>query len=242
MGSAGRKPLVIADYDPAWPDRFLAIGRSLRGALGDAILCIDHIGSTAVAGLPAKDLIDVQVTVRDLAGADAWAEELLPGLVRRQKVTADHVPPGATADPSEWTKRYWSERWTLHVHVREQGRLNQRYPAPIPRLLARRLGGGRGLRTGQASARRRGARRLGYLLRREGPCLRCDHRGRGTLGTSGRLDALGQRRVAVDVALSEVGAVYGGSRGALHERANATGSGVDPCAAGHVRAGAALLS
>ena len=128
MGRAGRKPLVIADYDASWPDRFSAIGSSLRGALGDAVLRIDHIGSTAVAGLPAKDVIDVQVTVLDLVGADAWAEELLPGLVRRQEVTADHVPPGATADSREWTKRYWSDRWTLHVHVREQGRLNQRYP------------------------------------------------------------------------------------------------------------------
>ncbi len=89
MGRAGRKPLVIADYDPAWPDRFSAIGSSLRGALGDAVLRIDHIGSTAVAGLPAKDLIDVQVTVRDLVGEDAWAEELLPGssAARRSQLT-----------------------------------------------------------------------------------------------------------------------------------------------------------
>lgn len=127
MGIATRKPLVIADYNSAWPERFRAIGRSLRDALGHAAVRIDHIGSTAVAGLPAKDLIDVQVTVRNLADADVWGDELLPGLVRRRAVTADHVPPGATADPREWTKRYWSDRGAIHLHVREEGRANQRY-------------------------------------------------------------------------------------------------------------------
>lgn len=127
MGIATRKPLVIADYNSAWPERFRAIGRSLRDALGHAAVRIDHIGSTAVAGLPAKDLIDVQVTVRNLADADAWGGELLPGLVRRRAATADHVPPGATADPREWTKRYWSDRGAIHLHVREEGRANQRY-------------------------------------------------------------------------------------------------------------------
>lgn len=126
MAAAARKPLVIADYDPAWPERFVAIALSLRAALGDDALRIDHIGSTAVHGLPAKDLIDVQVTVRDLTVADGWDDELLPGLIRREAVTADHVPPGATADPREWMKRYWSNRQTLHLHVREQGRSNQR--------------------------------------------------------------------------------------------------------------------
>lgn len=127
VSGAERKPLVISDHDPTWPDRFRGIGESLRGQLGAEVLRIDHIGSTAVPGLPAKNLIDVQVTVGHLVDADQWPDELLPGLDRRPEITLDHIPPGASADPREWTKRYWSARQAVHVHVREHGRLNQRY-------------------------------------------------------------------------------------------------------------------
>ena len=41
--------------------------------LGDALLAIEHIGSTAVPGLAAKDIIDLQVTVGSLADADRLA-------------------------------------------------------------------------------------------------------------------------------------------------------------------------
>ena len=58
--------IEIVSPDPAWPSEFQTIGRRLRAALGDAAVRIDHIGSTAVAGLAAKDIIDVQVTVASL--------------------------------------------------------------------------------------------------------------------------------------------------------------------------------
>jgi GrpB-like predicted nucleotidyltransferase (UPF0157 family) len=120
------KRLVISDYQSRWIVQFQDVATDLRSALGDVILRIDHIGSTSVAGLAAKDIIDVQVTVRELAEADAWPDELLPGLIRRPGF-ADHVPAGGHPDPLEWTKRYWSRPHKVHVHVREHGRLNQRY-------------------------------------------------------------------------------------------------------------------
>lgn len=129
MTPTPKRPLNIVDYDAAWPARFATIGAALRGRLGASALRIDHIGSTAVPGLAAKDIIDVQVTVASLDRADGWPDELLPDLIRRYRGTADdHVPPGAAADPAEWTKHYWSNPGSLHVHVREDGRLNQRYP------------------------------------------------------------------------------------------------------------------
>ncbi|MGH8974150.1 MAG: GrpB family protein [Acidimicrobiia bacterium] len=116
------------DYDPGWPARFRETGTALRNRLGERALRMDHIGSTAVPGLAAKDVIDVQITVASLDAADAWPDELLPKLERRYRGTADdHVPPGADPDPRHWTKHYWSQRLALHVHVREDGRLNQRY-------------------------------------------------------------------------------------------------------------------
>ena len=128
MAPTDPKRLVISNYDPGWPSRFRPIGEALRRQLGDQAIRIDHIGSTAVPGLAAKDLIDVQVTVGRLVDADRWPDELLPGLTRRPANTLDHTPAGAPADPSGWTKRCWSDRQTVHVLIREQGRLNQRYP------------------------------------------------------------------------------------------------------------------
>lgn len=121
------RPLVISDHRSDWPERFRVVAASLRQQLGDDARRVDHIGSTAVPGLPAKDVIDVQITVRNLSDADRWDDELVAGLVRRRDVTVDHVPSGASDDPQEWAKRYWSDRRRIHVHVREEGRLNQRY-------------------------------------------------------------------------------------------------------------------
>ena len=117
---------MVVDYDPSWPARFRAIARGLRGRLGSAAERIDHIGSTAVPGLAAKDVIDVQITVLDLDAADAWPSELMDGIVRSQRRTAgDHAPAGR-ADGQDWAKHYWSGS-RVHVHVRELGRPNQRY-------------------------------------------------------------------------------------------------------------------
>jgi GrpB-like predicted nucleotidyltransferase (UPF0157 family) len=122
------KRMIVVDYQPDWPDRFNTIAVQLRSTLGTAAERIDHIGSTSVPGLTAKDVIDIQVTVADLREAGIWPDELLPGLHRRQRdVADDHVPPMSPATPSEWTKHYWSNREDLHVHVREEGRFNQRY-------------------------------------------------------------------------------------------------------------------
>ena len=106
----------------------MGVARSLRRQLGASVpLRIDHIGSTAVPALAAKDLIDVQITVARLDVVDEWPDELLPGLSRRAANAADDVPSGAPTDPAEWAKRYWSDREHRHVHVREHGRPNQRY-------------------------------------------------------------------------------------------------------------------
>ena len=119
--------LRIVDHDERWAERFAALGSSLRAELGAEALRIDHIGSTSVAGLAAKDIIDVQVTVVRLTHADAWSEALLPGLTRRGDKHRDHVPPGASELAADWEKRLWARPHEAHVHVREDGRANQRY-------------------------------------------------------------------------------------------------------------------
>ncbi|MEI9993205.1 MAG: GrpB family protein [Rhizomicrobium sp.] len=116
--------IVIVPYRPEWPAEFRAIAERLRDAGGDAILAIHHIGSTAVPGLAAKDIIDIQITV---AALDTLRLPL-PGFVRGAPVT-DHCPPGLTLPPAELEKRFYkSEARPANVHVRVAGRFNQRYP------------------------------------------------------------------------------------------------------------------
>jgi GrpB-like predicted nucleotidyltransferase (UPF0157 family) len=57
--------VVISDYDAAWPRRFKRYAATLRAALGQRAIRIDHIGSTSVPGLAAKDVIDLQVSIAD---------------------------------------------------------------------------------------------------------------------------------------------------------------------------------
>lgn len=107
------------DYDPAWPVRFVEVGATLRRALGDVALRIDHIGSTSVPGLAAKPIIDIQVSVTDLESTAPFRDPLLDiGLVYR-------------ADNPERTKRYFREKPgqpRTHIHIRRIGTFSQQYP------------------------------------------------------------------------------------------------------------------
>ncbi|WP_373067342.1 GrpB family protein [Gemmatimonas sp.] len=63
--------LRLLPYDSAWPSRFTAEAARLRPALGAAAQAIEHVGSTAVPGLPGKRVLDVAITVLNDADADA---------------------------------------------------------------------------------------------------------------------------------------------------------------------------
>ncbi|HEX4545170.1 MAG TPA: GrpB family protein, partial [Candidatus Acidoferrum sp.] len=56
--------IMIADYDPRWPEQFETLRSRIAAALGDLAIAIEHIGSTAVPGLAAKPVIDIDVLMR----------------------------------------------------------------------------------------------------------------------------------------------------------------------------------
>jgi GrpB-like predicted nucleotidyltransferase (UPF0157 family) len=56
--------VVVVDYDAVWPDQFTEVAASLRSLLGNVVCDIEHVGSTAVPGLAAKPVIDIDVTLR----------------------------------------------------------------------------------------------------------------------------------------------------------------------------------
>jgi GrpB-like predicted nucleotidyltransferase (UPF0157 family) len=59
-------PVVIVDYDPAWPRLFETEKNKIAKLFGDQILSIEHVGSTAVPGLVAKPIIDIMIGVDSL--------------------------------------------------------------------------------------------------------------------------------------------------------------------------------
>jgi GrpB-like predicted nucleotidyltransferase (UPF0157 family) len=122
--------VAIVDYDPTWPDQFEELAAALRRQLGPAAISIDHIGSTAVPGLAAKDVIDLQVTVADLAQADRLAPAFQQAGYAATPYRHDHRPAGDPDDPGLWEKRLWQSRpgaRRANVHVRVAGWPNQRY-------------------------------------------------------------------------------------------------------------------
>jgi GrpB-like predicted nucleotidyltransferase (UPF0157 family) len=64
--SADSDPIEVVAYDQNWVELFAVAERELRVALAPFVLEIEHIGSTAVPGLAAKPVIDIQVGVRTL--------------------------------------------------------------------------------------------------------------------------------------------------------------------------------
>lgn len=117
---------------PAWPrDAGRVMGRirtALSGAAGpdaaDWLLGLDHIGSTAVPGLAAKDVLDLQLSVPDLAAAAGLEPALAgAGYPRVPAISAD-VPKPTHPDPAAWAKRFHASAdpgRAVNVHVRVAG-------------------------------------------------------------------------------------------------------------------------
>ncbi len=66
----------IVPYDCAWPSLFEGEAASIREAMGSLALRIEHVGSTAVPGLSAKPVIDIQVSVATLEALGIYSEPL----------------------------------------------------------------------------------------------------------------------------------------------------------------------
>jgi GrpB-like predicted nucleotidyltransferase (UPF0157 family) len=132
-GGAERRihAIEVVPYNEVWPLEFLSIGFRLREAFGEHAVAIHHVGATSVPGLCGKDAIDIQVTVVNLENPALtpalealclpwWSEELF----------FDHTPPGMTLPKSELVKRmaFTRDQRPIYVHLRVEGRFNQRYP------------------------------------------------------------------------------------------------------------------
>src|ERR1035437_4223961 len=121
--------IVILDYQPRWPREFEVLKASLALALGPLAERLVHIGFTAVPGLGAKDVIDIQVTVRTLA-PEITERLTAAGYEHRPTVDRDHVPKGENPDPALWRKLFFYRQELMrkvNLHARIAGHPNQRY-------------------------------------------------------------------------------------------------------------------
>ena len=135
-----RAPARLVPPDPNWPDQARRILARLKTACGHRALRVDHIGSTAVADLDAKDVIDIQITVESLAVADELTEPLLSaGYPRIERITEDVAKTDARSavgrydhsdDPALWHKRIHASAdpgRPTNVHIRVDGWPNQQF-------------------------------------------------------------------------------------------------------------------
>lgn len=58
------RTVTVVDYDPTWPEVFERLRATIAPVVGDLAVAIEHVGSTAVPGLAAKPVIDLDVVVR----------------------------------------------------------------------------------------------------------------------------------------------------------------------------------
>lgn len=118
----------LTPYQPRWSEDAARIIKRVEMACGAKASRVDHIGSTAVPGMDAKDVIDIQVTVGSLEDADALVKPLTEvGFPRREDIAADTAH---TDDPGKWRKRFHCAAdpgRPAHIHVRVDGWPNQQF-------------------------------------------------------------------------------------------------------------------
>jgi len=128
-GASSHRPDVptLVTPDAAWPAEAARLMGRISSALGDRAMAVEHIGSTSVPGLIAKDVIDLQVGVRRLltdADDPAFVKNLADkGFPRsaNEDLTSDTALPWAD-DATLWHKRFHGSAdpgRVVHVHVRE---------------------------------------------------------------------------------------------------------------------------
>lgn len=105
------EPVHVVPYDPRWPQRYEVWRDRLAALLGPVARRIEHVGSTSVPGLAAKPIVDVQVSVANMADEDHYVSACeaagLQLLFRDDEHRYFQPPPGRSRE--------------VHVHVCQQG-------------------------------------------------------------------------------------------------------------------------
>ena len=137
----------IVDYDPEWPELAAAELRRIAAALGESAVRLEHVGSTAVPGLAAKPIVDLQLSVPAVEQREGYLEPLegLGYLFVPEPESPDYhlfaKPPGRPRSYHLHVCEAGSEHERRHVAVRDYLRANPEEAAgyeAIKRRLAER--------------------------------------------------------------------------------------------------------
>ncbi len=103
--------IEIVSYDCTWPDLFEREASQLRDVCGAAAVRIDHVGSTGIPEMPAKPVIDIQITVATLSPLAGWVQRLA-------RLHYTHHP---SSDDGEYPFFHRPAIWphVYHVHLCE---------------------------------------------------------------------------------------------------------------------------
>ena len=121
-------------YKSVWPEQFLEIRNLLASKLKNTVISIDHIGSTSVPGLAAKDRIDVQISVKSID--EPTKLQLDKGLIaagfKASFNNVDHRPAGDNSSEDNWVKFYARGdhpdlNFKANIHIRKYEAENQKY-------------------------------------------------------------------------------------------------------------------
>lgn len=141
VGQPRNDPIEIVPWDPAWRRLFEDMRARLAAALGDQAVRIDHVGSTSMPGMPAKPIIDIQISVPDVDDTDAYREQIEARGFGLRFIEAGHryfrPPPPlprlyqvhVCASGSDWERVHLLFRDYLRTHqdvATEYGRMKMR--------------------------------------------------------------------------------------------------------------------
>jgi GrpB-like predicted nucleotidyltransferase (UPF0157 family) len=128
-----RDKVVIMPYQEIWSKQFQFAKQELKFYLGETALCIHHIGSTSIPGMPSKNRIDIQVGVESISQAycDKINIKLQPIGFPAAYLSNDHLPP-FEVNASDWEKIYLPgqvRKWDFkaNIHIRKMNAKNFDY-------------------------------------------------------------------------------------------------------------------
>jgi GrpB-like predicted nucleotidyltransferase (UPF0157 family) len=113
LGESDAADVRIVDYDESWPARFEIERARIDGALGPVAHRVEHVGSTAVAGLAAKPIVDISVGVDDPDDDALFVPALIGEAYSLRVIEAEH-------------RMFRSPQRDVHVHVWREGSVSQR--------------------------------------------------------------------------------------------------------------------